>query len=291
MKYKNNSKTKILCAYHKRTKLFKSEVVTPVLGGSCLLDETNKNYKWFKKNLLFDNTGENISKYNKTLNEMTVVFWAWKNQDKLNNPQFIGLNHYRRLFDFSNKKQGKFASLKSLYLKNDNKIQQTFEKYDIIARKCNFREVNSTVERIEDYVNTVNLKEKHDGMYRAFLRFKEKQEYYSGNLVIFKKEDFDNYCKTMFDIVIPAQEKMIKENHPEANSRYLACACELLTGFYIDYLETELNFKVKDQKIYNVYEMPKIPFDNIFSIKNEYRNQTKRKVIKLFGVKLSFQIR
>lgn len=45
--------------------------------------------------------GENISDLNRFVNEMTAVYWLWKHYDKIGNPEFIGLSHYRRFFAFN----------------------------------------------------------------------------------------------------------------------------------------------------------------------------------------------
>lgn len=48
--------------------------------------------------MIGDDTGDNISALNDSYNEMTALYWAWKNYDKLGNPDYIGLMHYRRHF-------------------------------------------------------------------------------------------------------------------------------------------------------------------------------------------------
>ena len=54
--------------------------------------------------MIGDNTGDNISKLNSHYCELTAMYWAWKNMDKLNNPDYIGFMHYRRLFNFNNRR-------------------------------------------------------------------------------------------------------------------------------------------------------------------------------------------
>ena len=52
-----------------------------------------------------DDDGENVSSLNSAYNEMTVAYWAWKNLDKLGDPDVIGLMHYRRFFYFDEKRE------------------------------------------------------------------------------------------------------------------------------------------------------------------------------------------
>ena len=52
-------------------------------------------YRPHKDNgLIGDNTGDNISELQPYFSELTVQYWAWKNQDA----DYYGLCHYRRLF-------------------------------------------------------------------------------------------------------------------------------------------------------------------------------------------------
>ena len=48
--------------------------------------------------LHFDDSGDNISSLNHALNEMTSIYWFWKNYD-WRSLDYVGFNHYRRLFD------------------------------------------------------------------------------------------------------------------------------------------------------------------------------------------------
>ena len=103
---------KILIAYHKPSVLIKDEVLTPIHLGRALATESSKDgdmseedYKWMLENMIGDNTGENISHLNRTLNELTSMYWAWKNYDKLGNPDYIGFMHYRRHLNFNTEKK------------------------------------------------------------------------------------------------------------------------------------------------------------------------------------------
>lgn len=95
---------KLLICYHKKSVLLKDDVLTPIHVGRALarrnMNENSSQLKWLEENMIGDDTGENISEKNSSYNELTAAYWAWKNYDKLGNPDYIGLMHYRRHFIF-----------------------------------------------------------------------------------------------------------------------------------------------------------------------------------------------
>ena len=90
-------KVKILVCCHKETPLINDDVFTPILLGSYYADEKLK--KSFK-DMIWDSTGENIGELHPYFAELTAIYWAWKNYDKLGDPAYIGLFHYRRYLNF-----------------------------------------------------------------------------------------------------------------------------------------------------------------------------------------------
>ncbi|MDR2491975.1 MAG: DUF4422 domain-containing protein, partial [Coriobacteriales bacterium] len=46
--------------------------------------------------MVLDNAGDSISSRNKSFCELTMLYWAWKNQEA----DYYGFCHYRRVFSF-----------------------------------------------------------------------------------------------------------------------------------------------------------------------------------------------
>ena len=107
---KKNPEIKILVGYHKPAVLLKNEIIIPIHLGRALATEESKDgimdardYQWMLSNMIGDDTGENISHLNRFYAELTGIYWAWKNYDKLDAPDYIGFMHYRRHFVFNSK--------------------------------------------------------------------------------------------------------------------------------------------------------------------------------------------
>ena len=87
-------KTKILISYHDEHSLIKSDILQPIQTGCA-------NASKLFDGMLRDDDGENISEHNPKYNELSAQYWAWKNYDKFDNPDYIGFWHYRRVLNFN----------------------------------------------------------------------------------------------------------------------------------------------------------------------------------------------
>lgn len=95
----------VLEVCHKPYRQSRTDCLVPVHAGRAVAGERSKDgtldaeeLAWLRTNATGDDTGENISAMNRNLNEFTALYWAWKNQAALGNPQYFGLVHYRRHF-------------------------------------------------------------------------------------------------------------------------------------------------------------------------------------------------
>lgn len=284
-KQPNNPKVKILVAYHKPTELLKNDVFIPVHGGRAVAEEkskdgviSKKDLKWLKDNTLGDNIGDNISNLNRFLNEMTVVYWAWKNQKTLGNPDFIGLTHYRRHFildindNYSTKEWLPNSSVYVYEKINDRykklvgdpeKLTKLLNKYDIIcSNKYDANNLNDghTYKNCKERFVVVS---KSKGIWydkmssiinKDFPEYKEELNYlnnnashYLCNMFIMQKDIFDNYCQFVFNVLFKLYDEFKKEKHSDIwSSRALGFLAEFLTSIFIQRYKKTHKTKVKE---------------------------------------------
>ena len=126
-------KISIFVSTHKPVDLFDSRILQPVQVGSSLATE---RYPW----ALHDDDGENISDQNPLYCELTTQYWAWKNVDA----DYYGFCHYRRYFDFSEKrhKENPYGEIIADYISrrsqaeyglDDETIASVVSGYDVVT--------------------------------------------------------------------------------------------------------------------------------------------------------------
>lgn len=104
----NSPSLKILVCCHKPTALpcldgdRGRDIYVPIHCGRADADGDNllrsEDARWMQEHCIGDDTGVNISAQHSNFSELSAIFWAWKNYDKLGNPDYIGFIHYRRGF-------------------------------------------------------------------------------------------------------------------------------------------------------------------------------------------------
>lgn len=223
-------KTKLLISYHKRAKVFSDTILTPIHLGRALAcrqpelheDAGNNDFMWMCENMLGDDTGDNISTKNPLYNELTAIYWAWKNFDKLGNPDFIGFMHYRRHFVFkkNNKSYFQTAKIDTDYLEKLNYSKQNIEN---ILSSCDFV-TNTPHQRTSvynHYKNAHNISEldtvlqiidenypDYNDAAKTYI-FGNKAYFY--NMFIFPKDIFFRYANWMFDILFKFEKTISVE--------------------------------------------------------------------------------
>lgn len=261
------NKVKLLICYHKPSYLFKDKVLTPIHVGRAnaihRMDHESDSFKWLMENMIGDNTGENISERNDSYNEMTALYWAWKNYEELGNPDYIGLMHYRRHFIFD-EKLSDVINVRDFYEESyldflnysEDKISDFVDGYDFIphiGRVDNVYKHYIQNQRKEDIdlANEIVLE-----MYPEYE--KAMKEYYAGeysnfcNMCIFSKELFFQYCEWIFSILQEFEKRV-----DMSQKRFFIS--ERLTGLFIYNLMQNEELKYKTLPIAFIDEPTKVP--------------------------------
>ena len=235
-------KTTIFVATHKMYKMPDDPAYLPVWAGA----ETSKS---FCGQFAGDNTGGNISSKNSSYNELSVLYWGWKNVDA----DIKGLAHYRRFIgrkknisDYSN-------------LLTSPELECLLESYDaIVTPKRNFyllstykHYVLSQSEMKQVHKNDLDtLRSIISRMYPEYLSALDcvyrSNSAHMLNMFIMKSDLFDKYCNWLFAI-LSEMEKQINR------FRVLGAMGEFLLD---DFIKTN-GLKIKEMPL---VELEKPPF-------------------------------
>ncbi|MDN5951236.1 MAG: DUF4422 domain-containing protein, partial [Loigolactobacillus coryniformis] len=109
---------KILVAAHKNYVMPQDQnLYLPIFVGKDLHPDVNHTFQG-------DNTGDNISIKNAHYNELTAVYWAWRNLDA----DAVGLVHYRRYLSLH--KQKSLATILT-----QQQVEALLQQHDIVLPK------------------------------------------------------------------------------------------------------------------------------------------------------------
>ena len=266
-------KIKILIAYHKLDWILKDEIYTPIHVGRAIFHQKSKDGIIKKEDedkilslMIGDDTGENISKENRFFNEMTALYWAWKNYEKLGNPDYIGLEHYRRHFIFNYKlklpdrtwlpncKVYCFNCVDSDYKKyiDTRYLYEILNNYDTVASyQYDTREQNKSkiYNNLRDrYIELTGLNgDLYDVMIKYILYnfpeykidvdiFNRSTSHYLFNMFIMKKELFKEYGDFVFNCLFEIKRNMDITKLNFTQMRAPGFLAEFLTSIFINHM-------------------------------------------------------
>ena len=236
------SSVKILVCYHKKDVLLKDDILTPIHVGRALAklrrNPVDPELKWMMENLIGDDTGDNISLKNDSYNELTAMYWAWKNYDVLGNPDYIGLMHYRRHFIF---REG-YSEVENVpeidgsyynYINySQDVIDHLFDDCDLVAHIGHVSEVYAQYKdhhKLEDLDNALAiLKKKYPAFSNAADAYIHMSDANLCNMFIMPRKLFFEYCSWIFDIL----SEFESENDLSEKRLFIS---ERLTGIFIEH--------------------------------------------------------
>lgn len=220
----SQNKVKILVACHKPGKVFSNDVYIPIHVG-----RTVSQYKEEMKDMIGDDTGDNISEKNLFFSELTAQYWAWKNLDS----EYIGLCHYRRYFE------------KEITLKNvDDLLGQ---KYDMILApllgdpmKIGDRLVKSTCSE-DTYIFVQCLKKVSPEYYDVAMEVLSGNAESPFNMFVMRKELFDSFATWQFRILFE-MEKYVKPSGYSRMKRLYGYMSEMMLTTYARYHKLRVKY-------------------------------------------------
>ncbi|GEP18434.1 DUF4422 domain-containing protein [Pediococcus pentosaceus] len=226
-------KIKVMVAAHKEFPMPENkDLYMPVLVGAA------KNYKE-EIDYQRDDEGENISLKNPNFNELTAVYWAWKNLDA----DAIGLVHYRRLFSKGGKRE-----LDNIL--NKEQIEQLLDRAPIVLPKKRKYYIESNYSHYvhahhkEPLDETRKVIQKNYPKYlNAFDLVMKQKSAHMFNMFIMKNKEFKQYANWLFDVLFEVKKNVNISEYSVQEARVFGYISELLLDVWIEtnnkrYIET-----------------------------------------------------
>lgn len=222
---------KIFVAFHEPYFSPISDVLIPIHVGRSISQD---DWGW-----IADNTGNNISHKNPYYCELTATYWIWKNVKA----DIVGLYHYRRYF---NLKSDSYVSIKdndfvNLTGNNTDMIRSLMTEYDIILPIEEMHDVsvyeffahNHPKEGIDTLLEVIKEKypEQFDIAYNTLHNW--NGAHYT-NMLITKKEIFDDYASWLFDILFEVEKRIQGNVEKEEYKRLYGHISERMMKIYVN---------------------------------------------------------
>lgn len=203
-----------------------------------------------------DDTGDNISNKNNSYCELTGLYWIWKNY-KEEPDSIIGFVHYRRFFTT------RFQDILYTYFNvkpdilNYKTIEKALNKADIIVplRVIIFRTVREFysdlhIEEDLDFTREAIKKVSPESLV-AFDNVMNAHYFYFANMMICKKNDFDDYCSWLFKVMSELELMIdISKYKNEYQKRVFGFISERLLQVWI----IQKGIRVKEYPVFNTEE-------------------------------------
>ena len=193
---------KVVSMFHKPYPFFDTDIHLQLHCGRKIAEEKSKDgvlneneHDWMHRYTIGDDTGDNISYLNRYFCEMTGIYWLWKNYDKIGNPEYLGTQHYRRIF---------YCTCKPW-------LFDVLSKYDMILPNRGNSWVSSEEEFEEgrEYYYDYEFIKKNSPQYLESFRYHmTHSEFFAGNMFICRKDLFFEYCEFIFPVLFNLHENI-----------------------------------------------------------------------------------
>lgn len=218
--------------------------------------------------MVADNTGDNISKKNKSFCELTTLYWAWKNIDA----DYYGFCHYRRLLSFSNKSLSSVSrrewgvypfeclteSKLDLLGWDEGHIAAAIEDFDFaIAEHIDTKDLGSR-SVADNWRDADALNEEDLDLFMQVIAdvcpeletytrsYMKGRVFYPCNMFVMKKELLNNYCEKLFSTLFEFEKRADFSNYSVEMLRVTGHLAERFTGIFYEYIKDSGKYSCKE---------------------------------------------
>lgn len=187
------NKLEILVCCHKADANIRTETpYLPIQVGKSIHPDLDLGF-------ISDNEGENISEKNAGWNELTAIYWGWKN---IHNTKYLGLCHYRRYFDVDWNNMNIEDYMKDC----DIVTVQNYIGYEMNMNKSGLIS-STTQEDFYIYLDTlINLHPEY--RQKIIDYFFNYNKFVPFNMFVASKEIYDSYCEFVFPVLMEVEKKV-----------------------------------------------------------------------------------
>ncbi|GEK28278.1 DUF4422 domain-containing protein [Furfurilactobacillus siliginis] len=227
--------TKIVVATHKNYVMpADSDLYLPVFVGKALHPDVNDTFQG-------DNTGDNISVKNSSYNELTALYWAWKNISA----DAVGLVHYRRYLSVGHK-----ADIATFL--NKEQTDSLLSQADIILpKKRNYYIESNYSHYIHAHhrapIDTTReiIAEDYPKYLASFDDVMKRRSAHMFNMFVMKSKWLDLYCTWLFDILGKLETRIDVSEYDTYEARVYGFISERLLDVWLETLKpsfVEVNY-------------------------------------------------
>lgn len=212
-----------MVAVHKNYVMPKDKnLYLPIFVGKDLHPDVNHEFQG-------DNTGENISRKNASYNELTAMYWGWKNL----NADAVGLVHYRRYLSLHHGK-----SIDNIL--SESEVNDLLNSYDVILPKkrhyyieTNYSHYIHAHPKEELDLTRKIIQKKHPDYLEYYDEVMNERSAHMFNMFVMKQDIFKKYCEWLFDILDTVELELDTSKYDNYQSRVYGFISERLLDVWL----------------------------------------------------------
>ena len=151
-----------------------------------------------------EHEGKNITQYNNRLNELTGLYWMWKNDRH----EYVGLSHYRRFFGRDGHRIGADV-IEDILVKDGFDIILSDYLQLPLPVNLNIRMAVGNDLYMEAFGNILRAMAHHQPEYEnAFISVLNGDRMYHKNMFVCRREIMERFCEWLFSFMLEATDNV-----------------------------------------------------------------------------------